>query len=180
MGFAIRAARPGEGWRVFRGRYEVYVEEMGAMPPNPAREIRDRFDDLPGTLNLLVTEGLRILGGARWVADRGWGTTADAYYDFRPHLPDGAQCGAGSMLWMLPEGRGRKGVIRALMEAGRDWCVREGLSHVLATVNPPVAGRFEKAGYRPLGDAFLHTSGLPVQPMVLETGVPVGAARRAA
>jgi N-acyl-L-homoserine lactone synthetase len=171
MGYQIRAARPEERRGVFRGRYEVYVEEMGAMPPNPWRVIRDRFDDRPGTLNLAVFDGERIVGGARWVADRGEGTTADAYYDFSPHLPEGALRGAGSMLWMAPEARGQRGLIGELMAEGLSWCIEEGISHVLATVNPPVASRFARVGYRPVGSPFVHDSGLPVQPMMLETGV---------
>jgi len=171
MEYQIRAARPEERRRVFRGRYDVYVDEMGAMPPNPRREVRDRFDELPSTLNLTVVDGLRIVGGARWVVDRGQGTTADAYYDFRPHLPADALRGAGSMLWMAPEARGQKGLIARLMAEGLSWCIDEGISHVLATVNPPVASRFAKVGYRPVGEAFTHDSGLPVQPMILETGV---------
>jgi N-acyl-L-homoserine lactone synthetase len=181
--FTIRPVRPDENGALFRGRYDVYVEEMQAMPPRADQAVRDRFDDLPGTCNLVVvadagTPRERLVGGARWVVDIGHGTTADPYYDFTPHLPTDAVRGAGSMLWMKPEARGQRGLIAELMAEGLAWCLEQGISHVLATVNPPVATRFARVGYRPIGSPFQHSSGLPVQPMILETGVE--AMRRAA
>ncbi|MCA9571434.1 MAG: hypothetical protein KC656_26530, partial [Myxococcales bacterium] len=94
-------------------------------------------------------------------------------------LPEGAWVGAGSMLWMLPEARGVPGIIGEMMAQGLSWSVEQGATHILATVNPPVASRFARVGYRPVGEPFLHgPERLPVQPMLLETGVEV--ARRAA
>lgn len=156
---------------VYRGRHTVYVEEMGAMGARPFRRIRDRFDTQPHTLNLVADKG-GVLGGARFVLDDGGGTTADRYFDFRPHLPEGAWVGAGSMLWMLPAARGTPGLIREMMDVGHRWLAEQGATHVLATVNPPVAPRFARVGYRSIGEPFLHgPDALPVQPMVLETGV---------
>jgi len=174
--FTIRPAHPGERGELFRGRYDVYVREMQAMPPRPDEAIRDTFDDLDETLNLVVVRddggrSPRLVGGARWVADRGRGTTADGYYDFSPHLPTWARRGAGSMLWMRPEARGQKGLIGDMMAEGLEWCIEQGVSHVLATVNPPVAPRFARVGYEPVGRPFRHSSGLPVQAMILETAV---------
>jgi len=181
--FHVRPARPDEAAELYRGRHEVYVREMRAMPPRPDGQIRDRFDGRPHTLNLAVvaddgTPRKRIVGGARWVVDGGTGTTADAYFDFAPHLPPDALRGAGSMLWMLPEARGQRGLVGELMAEGLAWSIEQGVSHILATVNPPVASRFARVGYEPVGHPFLHATGLPVQPMVLATGV--GEARRAA
>lgn len=157
---------------VYRGRHAVYVDEMGAMRPRPYRRVRDGFDARPTTLNLVAEKDGRILGGARFVVDDGEGTTADGIYDFRPHLPEGAWVGAGSMLWMLPEGRGIKGLIREIMDVGHGWLADQGVTHVLATVNPPVAERFARVGYRPVGRPFVHgPEGLPVQAMVLPTGL---------
>jgi len=171
-GFVVRTASgPGDHEAVYRGRHAVYVDEMGAMMPRPDGRIRDRFDARPNTLNLVVDHGGVLVGGARFVADDGTGTTADQYFDFDPHLPEGALAGAGSMLWMLPVGRGIKGLITEMMSQGLGWCLDQGLTHVLATVNPPVAARFARVGYRPIGEPFLHgPDKLPVQPMVLETG----------
>lgn len=172
-GFVVRPAMgPDDHEAVYRGRHAVYVDEMGAMPARLDGVIRDRFDARLSTLNLIVERAGNILGGARFVADVGDGTTADQYFDFGPHLPYDARVGAGSMLWMLREARGIRGLIRDMMDIGHRWCEDMGLTHVLATVNPPVASRFAKVGYRLVGEPFLHgPERLPVQPMVLETGV---------
>jgi len=172
MALVVRRAEPRQLEAVFRGRHQVYVEEMGAMTERVDGQISDRFDWASSTLNVVVIDDAtdRIVGGARWVKDTGRGTTADRYYDFTGHLPGWAVAGAGSMLWMLPEARGRRGVIGEMMAEGLAWCLEQGITHVLATVNPPVAGRFEKVGYRRVGEPFLHgAEALPVQPMVLTT-----------
>ena len=171
MAYVIRiASSEADREAVFRGRHRVYVDEMGAMPPRMDGFIRDVFDDSPSAVNLVVcNEDGRVVGGARFMADSGSGTTADEYFDFGPHLPNGALRGAGSMLWMLPEARGVKGLIHDLMTAGHVWSNEQGLTHILATVNPPVADRFARVGYRRVGDAFLHgATQLPIQPMLLD------------
>jgi N-acyl-L-homoserine lactone synthetase len=175
MRFEVRPAHGAvEREALLRGRYAVYVEEMGAMPPSPDRRITDAFDDLPDTLHLVAAapEG-HIVAGSRFVADGGAGTTADSLFDFGRWLPPGARRGAGSMLWALPEARGAPGLVRGLMDLGLQWSIDQGVTHILATVNPPVAERFARVGYRPVGDVFVHgPHRLPIQPMILETGVP--------
>jgi len=170
MSFMVRRAEPRDLEAIFRGRYAVYVEELGAMSERVDGQISDPFDWDPTTLNLVVEHEGRLVGGARWVRDTGRGTTADRYFDFSDHLPPWAVPGAGSMLWMLPEARGVRGLIREMMGKGLTWCVEQGITHVLATVNPPVASRFERVGYERVGVPFLHgAEALPVQPMVLVT-----------
>jgi N-acyl-L-homoserine lactone synthetase len=177
MSYDVRAATTAaDREAVFRGRHRVYVDEMGAMSPRVDGMIRDAVDDAAGTLNLVICDETgRIVGGARFMADEGRGTTADAYYDFSPHLPANAQRGAGSMLWVLEEARGVPGLVPRLMAAGHAWAAERGLTHLLATVNPPVAPRFARAGYVPVGEPFTHQpSNLPVQPMLLELRRVVG------
>jgi hypothetical protein len=70
-------------------------------------------------------------------------------------------------------------LIPEMMAEGLAWCVEQGVSHVLATVNPPVAARFARVGYEPVGEPFLHASGLPVQPMILETAAAAQAQKAA-
>jgi hypothetical protein len=152
---------------VYRGRHRVYAEEMGAMARRPDRRIRDAYDTRASTLNLVIDGPVGIVGGARFVVDEGEGTTADAYFDFRPFLPPDARRAAGSMLWLLPEARGRRGLIAELMAQGHGWVADRRASHVLATVNPDVADRFSRVGYRSIGSPFVHGADrLPVQPMV--------------
>ena len=170
MTYIVRRAEVRDLEAIFRGRYQVYVEEMGVMPPSADAMVSDPFDWDPTTLNVVVEREGRIVGGARWVMDTGRGTTADKFYDFRDHLPPWAVPGAGSMLWMLPDARGLRGAIADMMAEGLGWCLEQGITHVLATVNPPVAGRFEKVGYRCVGEPFVHQgTQLPVQPMMLLT-----------
>jgi N-acyl-L-homoserine lactone synthetase len=170
MGYIVRAASTSsDEAAVFRGRHLVYVDEMKAMPPTLSGTVQDRFDGRPDTLNLVVDLDGAIVGGARFVVDTGQGTTADAYYDFGPHLPSEAVRGAGSMLWMLKSARGERGLITQMMRVGMEWSEDQGVTHILATVNPHVASRFSRVGYVPLGDPFVDPkTGLPVQPMVLE------------
>lgn len=168
MEYSVRRAYgPADHDAIYRGRHAVYVDELGAMTPRPEARISDRFDDRTHTLNLVVEREGTIVGGTRFVVDDGTGTTADAYFDFSPWLPDEAWPGAGSMLWMLPDARGLKGMIPEMMAWGLDWITRLGGTHVLATVNPPAAPGFERVGYRRVGEPFLHgPDQLPVQPMM--------------
>lgn len=153
---------------VFRGRHRVYVEELGVMPPRPSGMVTDRFDRLDGTLNLAAVLDGRIVGGARFVVDRGHGTPVDDRFDFAAHLPVDAVGAGGSMLWVLPEARGRRDLVPRMMKAGHLWCADQGATHVLGTVNPRRAAGFRRAGYHPVGQAFTHEgSGLPMLPVVL-------------
>lgn len=151
---------------LFQLRHDVYVHEGGYMQPRAHGRVFDRFDELPGTRLMIAEVDGRAVGTVRFTADRGAGTHADDYYDFAPHLPADARVGSGSMLAVRARWRKTKRLSSSLLGLCICHALREGLTHLLGTVNPEVLGGFLALGFRPVDGVRVH-EGLPFVPVVL-------------
>jgi GNAT superfamily N-acetyltransferase len=163
------AATSAELDALFRGRHATYVEKGGYMPATHDKRIYDRFDAFPSTVNFVAYADGKLVGGVRVMRDDGAGTHADDYFDFGPYLPARAVVGSGSQLWVDPAFRGRGHVVPMLMNLSFYYLAAQGVTHMVATVNPEVEDRFFACGYEPLGPV-LHNQekGVPFRPCMLE------------
>ena len=163
------AETAGELDRVFQMRHRVYVEQGGYMAATADGRVYDRFDAFPSTTNFVAYEGEEMVGGVRAMQDTGAGTHADDYYDFRPHLPPSAIVGSGSQLWVDEKYRGHRHIVPTLMNLSFYYLASQGVSHMVATVNPEVEKSFYRCGYQPVGPVMTQPhSGLPFRPLILE------------
>lgn len=152
-----------------RLRHEVFVGEGILDHPHPDGRLLDVFDALGETVTFVAEAGGRVVGsmrGTRWSAV---GFPADAFFDFRPHLPADARtaCSLG-MFCVEPCHRGvRMGM--ALVKMLYYWALANGCTHVMGPVRPEAAPLFERTGGHIVGEPFDHpVERVPVVPMVRE------------
>jgi hypothetical protein len=165
------ATTPAELDLLFRRRHDVYVDQGGYMPARPDGRIYDHFDAFPSTVNFVAFDGDTMVGGVRVMRDAGAGTHGDEYFDFGPHVPEGAVLGSGSMLWADRGHRGRAHLVPMLMNLSFYFMASQGVTHMVATVNPEVEDRFFRCGYQPIGEVLTREeTGVRFRPCVLDLG----------
>jgi N-acyl-L-homoserine lactone synthetase len=169
-GVRIRLARTAaELDALFALRHRIMVDDEGYLPPQAGARLADRFDAYPTTANIVALVDDRIVGGIRFTERSAAGTAADAYFDFAPHLPDGARDVAAGMLVLERAYRATPRLSFALFSMGYHWSIQRGATHVLAPANPRRRDGCLRMGYHAVAPAFVHEpSGLPVVPMILD------------
>lgn len=151
---------------IFRGRYQVYVEEMGAMPSQETQMILDSFDTFNATVNIACIADKEVIGGLRMTEKLApLGTPADHLFDFSPYYPPEAKCVSSSMLFMRKPYRGRSELVMGLFLMGYFWAVKRGAEYLLAPVNPPVGAKLKRMGFKQVADDG-ESHGLPIRPML--------------
>ncbi|MCU7959264.1 MAG: GNAT family N-acetyltransferase [gamma proteobacterium symbiont of Bathyaustriella thionipta] len=105
-------------------RHQVYVVEDGKFSdtPLPEKRILDRYDTLPGVVNLIAYDDKEPVGTIRANPDCEIGLPPESHYDFSTHRTQIARqlnarkpCFAsGGMLAVTRKWRSRRDVIRAL------------------------------------------------------------------
>jgi N-acyl-L-homoserine lactone synthetase len=157
--------------QVFALRHRVMVDDERYFPQQPGARLADRFDAYPTTANVIAiaVEEDRIIGGIRFVERTPAGTSADAYFDFRPFLPAAAREVAAGMIVVERAYRGTPRLVFAMFGMGYHWAIHRGATHVVAPANPRRRPGMLRSGYRMVAPQFQHEhSGLPVVPMVLD------------
>lgn len=154
---------------VYRNRHIVFVEEEGHMPPRPDRRLVDAYDALPTTVNAFARVDGRIIGSLRFTRAGRDGMPASAFFDFTPHLPaDIARVGCCSQSCIQRAYRGRT-ITFYLFALGYNWCVKQGLTHVICVINPTIRAFVNRQGYRALGPQQHHAGKqLDFVPMILK------------
>jgi N-acyl-L-homoserine lactone synthetase len=151
------ATTPAEIDGVFRLRHKVFVEEEGYMEGRPDRRILDRFDAFPTTGNVIAVVEGRVVGSMRITEDSEAGTSADTFFDFRPHLPPSAgKVGAASQICVERECRKTPGLTFTLMGMAYYLARSRGLSHLKAVANPDVQPMFLGTGWKAVAPQFFH------------------------
>jgi hypothetical protein len=170
MGVRIKiAAAAAELDQLFQVRHRVFVEQMGHFPPAPDGRLLDRFDAFPTTANIVALHEGRVVGGVRIVEPSPVGAPADALFDFRPHLPEGAVSGSGSMLVMEEAFRRVPRVTFAMLGMMYYWALCKGLTHITGLAAPHTVELFLGSGYKAVARSVLHPpSGLPALPVMLD------------
>lgn len=143
------ASTPEEIDGVFLLRHAVFTNE-GYMQRRPDGRIFDRFDAYPSTANIVACDGDKVVGTVRYMEPSSVGASTDEYFDFRRHLPDGAQPAIGSYIVLEERYRGAPRVSFAMAAMGFYWAKARGLTHVIGVVNPDRAQGFLDAGFETL------------------------------
>ena len=143
---------------LFQVRHRVFVEQMGYFPPAEDGRLLDRFDAFPTTANIVALHEGRVVGGVRIVepSPTGAGAPTDALFDFRPHLPEGAVSGSGSMLVMEEAFRAVPRVTFAMLGMMYYWALCKGLTHITGVAAPHAVELFLGSGYKAVAQPVLH------------------------
>lgn len=170
MAVRIRiAATAAERDALFRMRHRVYVEQGGYMKSRAEHRIYDRFDAFPSTTNIIAVLDNEVIGGLRLAEPDAAGLPADEYFDFAPYVPaTTVRLGSASMLCLDYEYHHRKRLMSSLTGMFYYLAMRRGLTHIAAPANPEIEDELLRTGYRRVAPTFVHDSGIPVSPMVLE------------
>lgn len=151
---------------IFKGRYKVYCEEMGVMPPNARKRVLDQFDGFENTINIASICDGKLVGGLRVTESTpGVGAPADEHFDFRPYIREGSKVTSSSMLFLEKDYRGHAQLVSIMFMMGYFWSKYRGADYILAPVNPAVARKLARVGFRAVGEDF-DSHGLPVKPML--------------
>lgn len=154
--------------KAFQLRHQVFVEEEALLPPTADGRIIDRFDAYPTTHNLVVTDGDEVVGCFRLVLDSSEGVPADAYYDFRQHLPENYALMHTSLLCTAQQYRSPR-LTTGLALMATYFAASHKMTHLVAPINPKIAKWLQRIGYKVVGKPFIepHT-GAPMLPLILD------------
>jgi CRP-like cAMP-binding protein/N-acyl-L-homoserine lactone synthetase len=170
MGVRIKLAETArELDELFQVRHRVFVQERRDLLPVEDGRLLDRFDAFPTTANIVALSDGHVVGGVRIVEPSKSGTPADALFDFRPHLPEGAVAGNGSMLVVDEPLRQVPRVTFAMLGMMYYWALRKGLTHITDVASPEAAQLLLDSGYKAVAPTFTHgPSQRPALPLVLD------------
>lgn len=152
--------------QVWRARYRVYVEECGYALPTHDMMLRDAFDGLPRTGNVIVVQDGVVLAGGRVVVGLGEPLPIDGRYDFKPHLPsEPTRIAAGGFFFADPSLRGTPWPGR-LLRMAHQWAFDQGARYGVVVAAPRAGRALKAAGYEQIGPAYVEAkTGLPCVPM---------------
>lgn len=154
---------------IFKIRHSVFSEEIHAFASTADKRLFDRFDTYPDTHNLVVlTKNNEVVGGMRLTLDSAIGLPADEYYDFRRYLPKDSRVINAGMYCVTKEYRSSR-IAMGLMLMASYFGISQGVTHVVAPVNPMIAKLLERVGFKALDKEITEPNGLVILPMLLDT-----------
>jgi len=156
-------------------RHEVLVVEDGRFGGQalPGERLIDRYDTLPGVVNLIAYEDGDPIGTMRVTRDGDLGVPAEAHYDFSAYRqaafeellerqqsfstvlaqPVVHMANAG-MLAVRQRWRSRRDVIRAMFKMATGVAFTWEATHWIITVNYETARMYKRLGFKTLADKF--------------------------
>ncbi len=153
---------------VLKLRHKVFSEEESFFSSTPDKRVIDRFDAFPSNHNLVVICDDHVIGSLRFTFDSDMGVPADEYFDFRSHLPEGATVAGCGMYCVTKPYRNAKMALSLILMASY-LGISQGVSHVIAPVNPQIARMLKRVGFQALGDEMTDAHlGLRIVPMMLD------------
>lgn len=153
---------------VFKVRHTVFSEEEGLLSPTKDKRLIDRFDAFPNSKNLAVMVEDKVVGAFRMTLDSELGVPADEYYDFRKHLPKDSSIMHAGMFCVSKEYRSPR-ITSDLMLMASYYAKSNGVTHVVAPINPQIARLLLRIGFRAVGDEFIDPElDAPMLPLVME------------
>jgi len=153
---------------LFRVRHQVFAGG-GYMPATASGRIVSHLDALPTCVHLTALVDGAVVGGIRVDHPGGVPSGADELFDFDPYVSDPSTAAGVSLLCVLPEHRGLRGINRSLWKMASYVAENNGMTHIKGSANPERRSMFEAMGYEVLVETFHHDeSGLDVLPVLLE------------
>lgn len=149
-------------------RYRVFCLEDGKLCPFEGDRIFDRFDTYDTTHHLVIQDGSRVVGTMRMTVDSAVGIPGDESYDFRSHLPSGYKLLNAGMYCVEREFR-RPTVAMGAIQMSTYFAVQNGITHVVAPINPVIAKLLFRVGFKALGEKIEDPHfDLPIIPVLLD------------
>lgn len=149
----VRVTEPSDLEALFRFRHEIYVEQLGWLPPTPAGLIRDEFDDLAFNYAAFDDGGF-IVGSMRVVPDSPFGLPLEHCSPL-----NGYRCGKQLVelcrLAVHPDCPNRR-LGGLLMKAGFQRADLYGATHVVLDtyVGDATAPLYDKMGFERVTDEY--------------------------
>ncbi|MES0490844.1 MAG: cyclic nucleotide-binding domain-containing protein [Leptospirales bacterium] len=138
---------------VFKVRHKVFHEEEKLLEKDPTGRLMDRFDAFPTTSNLVVEKEGNVVGSLRLSIDSEVGLPADEYFDFRPHISGESlimHCG----MFCVSDAYRTPKITTGLMLMATYFGISNGVTHVVAPINPAIARLLKRVGYEQVGEEF--------------------------
>ncbi len=163
----VRVTEPSDLEALYRFRHEVYVDELGWLPPDPSGLLRDGFDDL--AYNYVATDGDgKVVGSMRVVPDSPAGLPLE-----RVAPLDGFRDGARNLvelcrLVVRSDHRGSR-LGGLLMKAGYQRAVIQKASHIVIDTyleNGATMHLYEKMGFGRVSDEYHDPFHLRAEPSI--------------
>jgi len=166
------AKTPKQIDEVFKVRHRVFSVEDKLLHETKDKRLIDRFDAIPTSKNLIVVleerDDDRVVGALRMTLDSEVGLPADEYYDFRKHLPKDAKVIHVGMFCVQQKYRNPR-VTTDLMLMATYYGKSNGVTHVLAPINPKIAKLLQRVGFEAVGEEFIEPSlDNAVVPLILD------------
>ncbi|MGH1373991.1 MAG: cyclic nucleotide-binding domain-containing protein [Cellvibrionaceae bacterium] len=171
MSIIIKIARtPKELDDVYRLRFEVYVEERGkfAETIDGHPRVIDRFDALPGAVNIVAYHEGQAIASMRVNEDTEVGLPAEQYFDYsevrqsiqNDYLNDNSgirsevpKLASGSMLAIHQNWRNRRSVIFAVFKMATGIMHTWGTTHVLCSISSETWSMYGRLGFERLSES---------------------------
>ncbi|MFK5975243.1 MAG: cyclic nucleotide-binding domain-containing protein [Sulfurovum sp.] len=153
---------------VFKIRHKVFSETEELIKQTEDKRLIDRFDTFSTSSDLVVMVDDKVVGAMRISLDCEVGLPADEYYDFRVHLPKDAYIMHIGMFCVTKEYRSPR-VTMDLMLMATYFGKSNGVTHVVAPINPQIAKLLQRVGFEAVGKEFTKPFiEVPILPLVLE------------
>ncbi|AWB65215.1 hypothetical protein C2869_01590 [Saccharobesus litoralis] len=153
--------------KVFQLRHQVFVEEEGLLEPTEDKRIMDRYDAYPSTTQMIAIQDDTPVGCFRLSLDSQQGVPADNYFNFRPLLPADAVIMHTGLFCLLSDYR-TNGLAMSLILMSAYFAHSNGVTHVVAPINPKIARLLSRIGFTQVADEFTDPHlNAQVRPMML-------------
>ncbi len=153
---------------VFKIRHKVFSEEEGLLEATKDKRLIDRFDAIPTSKNLIVMIENEVIGSFRMTLDSEIGLPADEYYNFRKHLQKDTYIMHTGMFCVKKEYRNPR-ITMDLMLMASYFGKSNGVTHVVAPINPQIGKLLQRIGFVAVGEEFIDSStGAIMLPLILD------------
>ena len=154
---------------VYRLRHQVYVEEKGRFDSSNTsgggERVIDKFDALPGVVNVVAYAGDEVIGALRINRDTEIGLPAEHYFDFsglRQELAavgeseaehsNGPQIIGVGMLAIGEKWRNRRNVLYSLFKTGIGIAHTWDTTHVICSISAETLSLYGRLGFKQLAE----------------------------
>lgn len=155
---------------VYKLRHQVYVEEKGrfdSAASDGSGRVIDKFDALPGVINIIAYSGGEVIGALRINQDTEIGLPAEHFFDFselrrsaheecrdRANSCDQEEAkiiGVG-MLAIREQWRNRRSVLYSLFKTGIGIAHTWGTTHVICSISAETLSLYGRLGFQQLAE----------------------------
>ena len=142
---------------LFRVRHQVFVGG-GYMAPTSDARLVSYHDALPTSIHLAALVDQHVVGGLRIDLPGPVPAGADELFDFTAFMTEPERTAAVSMVCVLPEHRGARGVNRSMWQMAAYVAALHGATYMRASANPERQNMFAELGFQALAPRSTTTT----------------------